>query len=219
MKVPTNLAADGVGWVSGQYVSVSTAQSIPILTPPPVPEQVPLPTPLSSGPFLTTVEPVNVRSGPGTDYPSYGVAPLGTTGEVIGVSEDRNWWEVNLPTNLAPDGTGWISAAYVTVQNVDNVPVVEAPPLPINLESLPAGEDEARLLTVQPVDVRSGPGTGYASYGEMPAGRRGKITGRSSDGNWYEIALPSGISPDGVGWVNAASVVVYNPQEIFVVQP
>ena len=219
VKVPTSLTADGIGWVSGQYVSVSSTQSIPVLTPPPVPEQVPVPPPQSTGPFITTVEPVNVRSGPGTDYPSYGVAPLGTTGEVIGVNADRSWWEVRLPTNLAPDGTGWISAAYVTAQNVDNVPVVAPPPLPSNLEILPPEDSEARLMTVQPVDVRSGPGIGYASYGEMPAGRRGKILGVSSDGTWYEIALPNGIAPDGTGWVDAGYVIVFNTQGVEVVEP
>lgn len=222
ITVPTSTAADGIGWVSAQYVTVSNTQGVPVIAAPPLPEPVTVPAPPAAGPFLTTVEPVNVRSGPGTDYPSYGVAPLGTTAGVIGVSADGNWWEVSVPTNLAPDGTGWISGFYVTTQNVQNVPVIGAPPLPSSLNIAPITppeEVEARLLTIEPVNVRSGPGSQFPSYGMMPADRRARILGETANGRWYEIALPTGIAPDGIGWVTASAVVTFNTQGILVVQP
>jgi uncharacterized protein YraI len=219
VKVPTSVAANGIGWITVQYVNASNTQGVPVITPPPLPEQVTIATPPPTSATVTTVEPVNVRSGPGTDYPSYGVAPLGTTGEAIGVSADGNWWEVSLPTSLAPDGTGWISAFYLTTQNVQNVPVVAAPPLPTSLNIQSPDDNEARLMTIEPVNVRSGPGSQFPSYGVMPAGRRAKILGETANSKWYEIALPTGIAPDGVGWVNASSIVTFNTQGILVVQP
>lgn len=70
---------------------------------------------------------VNVRTGPGTEYPIVGLAPLGTEGEIVGVSEDGKWWVAAV--EAAPNGQGWVAAAYIKVTNTDNVPVIPAPPL------------------------------------------------------------------------------------------
>ena len=39
------------------------------------------------------------------------------------------WWVVALPMDIAPDGMGWVSAAYVTTANIEGVPVIPTPPL------------------------------------------------------------------------------------------
>lgn len=70
---------------------------------------------------------VNVRTGPGTEYPSVGLAPLGTEGEIVGVSEDGKWWVAAV--DAAPNGQGWVAAAYIEATNTDSVPVIPAPPL------------------------------------------------------------------------------------------
>jgi hypothetical protein len=71
---------------------------------------------------------VNVRTGPGTDYPLVGVVSQGTEGEIVGVSEDGQWWVARVST--APNEQGWVAAAYVEATNADNVPVIPAPSLP-----------------------------------------------------------------------------------------
>ena len=38
--------------------------------------------------------------------------------------------ESGLFTDIAPDGQGWVNGRYVEVANVENVPIVPAPPLP-----------------------------------------------------------------------------------------
>ena len=87
-------------------------------------------TPPGTGvPTATTVEPLNVRSGPGTAYYSYGIVPAGTTFEVTGISEDGQWWVVKVPTSVAANGQGWINGNYVETSNVENVPVVPNPPI------------------------------------------------------------------------------------------
>ncbi len=89
-------------------------------------------------PTATVTSPVgaNVRTGPGTQYPGIGVAPLGTTGRVVGVSEDGGWWAVYVPG--APGNQGWVAASTVQVENVENVPVIPAPSPPAQPTPTPA---------------------------------------------------------------------------------
>ena len=54
---------------------------------------------------------VNVRTGPGTDYPIIGIAEQGTEGLVVGKSEDGKWWVAAAPS--APNEHGWVAADYV----------------------------------------------------------------------------------------------------------
>jgi uncharacterized protein YraI len=169
-------------------------------------------------PFITAVEPVNVRSGPSTAYPSYGVVPYGTTAQVIGVSPDYAWWVVSVPTSLAPDGMGWISAYYTTAQNVTNVPVLPLPALPPSVVVETPGEGVARLQTLEAVNVRSGPGNSFSIYGVLGAGKKAKIIGVSPNGRWYEIVVSSSISPSGVGWVTASAVEVFNTDGVPVIE-
>jgi uncharacterized protein YraI len=69
-----------------------------------------------------------VRSGPGSDYPSYGIAPQGSVAEVIGVSADGRWWVIKLPLSFTVGGQGWVSVDSVIRDNIGEMPVVEAPP-------------------------------------------------------------------------------------------
>jgi heat shock protein HslJ len=85
-------------------------------------------TPGSGGPTATTTEPLNVRSGPGTEYYSYGIIPAGTTLEVVGKNAEGTWWAVNIPTTLTSTGVGWVSGDYVVTENTGNVPVLSNPP-------------------------------------------------------------------------------------------
>lgn len=81
-------------------------------------------------PIAEAIDTVNVRTGPSTDYPSYGLAANGDKARILGISEDGLWWVVELPTYVAPDGQGWVSAGYVVATNANDVPVIETPPLP-----------------------------------------------------------------------------------------
>jgi heat shock protein HslJ len=79
---------------------------------------------------------INVRSGPGTQYPVIGFAPFGTTGQIAGRSADRQWWAVVGPNS--PTGYAWVSTTYVQATNAQNVPVIPPPPLPATATPLPA---------------------------------------------------------------------------------
>ncbi len=94
-------------------------------------------SPIAENPDLAPEDPaaemldvINVRSGPGVAYPSYGLAPKGAQAKLLGKSADGTWWVIELPLSIAADGRGWVSAEFVEVKNAEAVPVIEAPPLP-----------------------------------------------------------------------------------------
>lgn len=70
---------------------------------------------------------VNVRTGPGVGYAVVGIAPQGTEGQIVGVSEDGLWWVAHVPA--APNEQGWVATAYIDATNTEDVPVIPAPPL------------------------------------------------------------------------------------------
>ena len=88
------------------------------------------PTPEPGDPVATVTARagVNVRTGPGLNYPMIGTAPYNTELEVVGVSQDSTWWVVNVPAS--PNSQGWVSDEYVQVENGNNVLVVAPPPTP-----------------------------------------------------------------------------------------
>jgi hypothetical protein len=49
------------------------------------------------------------------------------------------------------------------------------------------------------INVRSGPGTDYATVGTLLAGQQATAVGRSPGGDWVEIVFPAG--PGGLAWV------------------
>ncbi len=84
---------------------------------------------------VTAPDGIFLRTGPGTNYPYVGAAPFGETGEIIGVSEDGQWWLAAAPN--MPGGQVWGSAAFIEVQNTEGVPVVQAPALDVTLVDTP----------------------------------------------------------------------------------
>ena len=94
---------------------------------------VDLPAPETTEPTGTVNAPdgIFLRTGPGTNFPSVGAAPLGESGTLIGISQDRAWYVVEAPT--MPDGRVWVAAAFVDAVNADNLPTVPTPALPSTL--------------------------------------------------------------------------------------
>lgn len=174
--------------------------------------EVPIPAP--NTPYAVAATAVNVRSGPSTDFPSYGAAQPGQSAEVLGKSQDAAWWVVRLPTTVSPEGQGWVSAAYVNAYNIDNVPVVQAPPLPPEVAAPTPPPGVVTVVTTEPLNVRAGPGNEFPSYGMVPRGFVFQAVGRSSNGRWVAVNVPTTFSPTGIGWVNAAYLQPFDPTQI-----
>lgn len=69
-----------------------------------------------------------LRTGPGTNFPAVGAAPLGESGRLIGVSADGQWYVAEAPA--LPGGQVWVSAQFVDATGTDGLPVVAAPAAP-----------------------------------------------------------------------------------------
>lgn len=118
---------------------------------------------------------MNVRAGPGTEYPIVGGATLGQEFDVTGKNADGSWWQIDLEGQ-----PGWIFAPYVTAVDTENVPVVAAG----EMEMM---EKRAFVTVNGDMNVRNGPGTNYAVIGPATYGQEYDITGQSEDGEWWRI--------------------------------
>jgi|GEM_PF-979734 len=132
-------------------IATETPTPEPTFTPSPSPEASPEPTATNTlVPTVTTTstpsptpEPVakidetitgliNVRAGPGTDYPT--IAQLEATGQelpVTGRNEDSSWWQISLTDTKSSNSVGWIFGNLVLLSGNDkSIPIAEIPPLP-----------------------------------------------------------------------------------------
>lgn len=86
----------------------------------------PTATPAPAAPQVVAASPVNIRSGPGTNYSVVGSLPPNAPLTVTGRNAEGNWWQVRLPGDQA----GWVAASVVEAQNGTEVAIVQAPPPP-----------------------------------------------------------------------------------------
>jgi len=181
----------------------------------PTPPEITLPTPAPGTPLATALTAINFRSGPGTNYPSYGVAPQGAQGVVVGISEDGGWWvvQVNHP-DLVPEGQAWVSGEYVRTENTESVPVIPSPEPPPIVEVPPPDPNGSIATALDVINLRSGPGTNYPSYGLAQKGAQGAVIGISEDGRWWVVKLPTSLTNTGQGWVSADWVAVQNAGDV-----
>ena len=94
------------GWVSGKYVTIATNDTVNINN-----EDIKI----ADGPAQVTVSELNVRSGPGTNYPVISQVKKGNILAVIAVDNSDNWLKIQFK-----DGTtGWVSRKYVTLPDLE----------------------------------------------------------------------------------------------------
>jgi uncharacterized protein YgiM (DUF1202 family) len=83
-------------------------------------------TPIPVIPQVEAANAVNIRSGPGTNYPIIGSLSPGIPLPVTGRNEAGTWWQVQ-----QEDGTtGWVADSVVEANGVASVSIAQAPPLP-----------------------------------------------------------------------------------------
>ncbi len=183
--------------------------------PPPTPDPgeetaAPVTAPLNA--VLTVGGEMNIRSGPGEEYDRIGGASAGEEFRITGKNEDGNWWQIDFDGEIA-----WIYAPFVTAANAENVPVVGAsmaePPPPAPRSGTAAPQTQGASISVLgDMNVRSGPGTAYDRIGGAAEGETFAITGRSQDGQWWQIDF------DGrSGWIFAPYVLAANVENVPVV--
>ena len=174
--------------------------SIPAATlPPPVPTVAPTIPPIAG---KTTTE-VNVRAGTSTASESLGTVAAFSALQIIGKDASGIWLQV-----LYNEGTGWVRADYVQVEN----PSAEIPV--VGVDSGTGGG--ARGVVLSGVNVRSGPGRDFESLGLLIQNDVVSVLGKDASGGWVKIAYAS--APDGTGWVAAEFLQVNNAEALPVLE-
>jgi hypothetical protein len=64
-------------------------------------------------PYGLTLAQINVRSGPASSFPSYGLIEKKQTVTILGQTLNGLWFQIQYPA--APNGVAWVSSVYVQV--------------------------------------------------------------------------------------------------------
>lgn len=88
---------------------------------------------------------VNARRGPGTDFDILGEVERGEEFEIVGVSQDREWWQIC----CVNDSQAWVTSEFVdTIGMVDSVPVIGPSGEPV-IEQVAAANTPAQPAATQ----------------------------------------------------------------------
>ena len=211
------VAPNGQGWVSAAYLTTSGAEAVPVVPTPPVPPTTEMVPPEPGDPQGIALANVYIRNGPGTNYPAYGIASAGSVGRILGVSQDGAWWVVRVDPTKVGAGYGWVMAQYISASNTQGVQVIANPPpaAPVAPAPPPAGGPVA--TAVDYVNVRTGPGSTYPVLGIASPGASAEVSGKSADGAWWQVKVPTQYVASGFGWVSASYVITSNTDSVPVV--
>jgi hypothetical protein len=100
----------------------------------PLPPESPASVTAENKALVTALVGLNVRTGPGTQYPRLGMLAKGESAEITGRDQFTGWWQIVFISNQGE--RGWVAAGpeFSTATNAGNVPVVAAPPPPVGGE-------------------------------------------------------------------------------------
>jgi hypothetical protein len=111
-------------------------------------------------------------------------------------------------------GYGWTPAAMVQASNADAVPVIAQPDEPVEVQSPAPAEGAPVATAIDYVYVRSGAGTCYAAYGVAAPGAAAEVAGKTADGQWWQVKIPTEIVASGLAWVSAGYVATANTASV-----
>jgi uncharacterized protein YraI len=212
------VAPSGAGWVDADWVTVRNADNVETLPTPPVPATVEMVPPSSDDPQATAIANVYVRTGPAVNYPAYGIADAGASARVIGKSEDGQWWVVRLNPENVGVGYGWVQAQFTQASNVSDVQTIQNPETHASVPPSTPGTSEATATATDYINVRSGPGLNYLVLGVAAPGATGEVSGKSADGAWWQVVIPTQYAVSGYGWVSASYTTTRNTEDVPVVE-
>lgn len=107
-------AVNGKGWVTAQYITTTTTPEVPSLGGDE--------TDSRNGNVAIVQQQINVRSGPGTDFNSLGTLNPEDVVGLIGKDANGVWLQIDFAGG--PEGKGWVNAAFVQAQGVENLPII-----------------------------------------------------------------------------------------------
>jgi hypothetical protein len=124
---PSNWTDNNVFTIVARTVSGDVeAQSLFIYVEEGVPGNAPQAVVTTPGGVVTT-DRLNVRSGPGSEYPAIGKVSLNQEVEISG--KNNGWWRISYL--YAAGDYGWVFGLYIDADDIENVPFIEtAAPAP-----------------------------------------------------------------------------------------
>ncbi len=140
--------------IQGNMLQMRTAEdALAVIMERKVIVDLPEPEPAVPSGRVNAPQGLNIRSGPGVNFPVIGFAEDGDEGEIVGRSADNRWWAAAVSS--APDGIGWVSADFVIASNTENVPVLEVEPPVIVVPTTAATPTPVPLPTATPTPTLS----------------------------------------------------------------
>lgn len=150
-------------------VDEATALPAPIEPPEPTaterPAAEPTPSPATEARLTVNADAVNVRGGPGVDYPLLQVVQQGVAFPIVGKTAAGDWWQVC----CFADQPGWLFGELVNLENtaqvavVTDLPSLPAPAQPVALaapdqpQAPPPADPPSEPPTDAPVDAQAEP--------------------------------------------------------------
>jgi len=110
-------SADGRGWVTAQYVRTVTTPEVPTIGGGDGADP-------NNGNLAVILQKLNIRSGPGTDFNSIGTLNPQDAVNLTGKDANGTWLQIEYPAGAGPEGKGWINAAFVQANGVENLSIV-----------------------------------------------------------------------------------------------
>ena len=112
---------NGLAWVASAVVDFrGDNDQVPVViapvepgAPTPPPTATATPEPIIAGSIQAT-DAINVRAEPSLEGTIVGGLYLDERADVLAVSEDGEWWQIDFPDG--PDGAGWVSVEFVRFQ-------------------------------------------------------------------------------------------------------
>lgn len=156
----------GTGWVAQDWIANQGGS-----TPDPDPGT---PPPSSDGKFTVgdnarVTEGLNMRTGATTGSSVITVLPAGTTGEIVDGPQSANgytWWRIQTGY-----GTGWVVENWISPTGGSS--------------SGPRFSDSDTATVTEPLNLRTGAGTGNSVIAVLPAGSTGQVVDGPQSANGY----------------------------------
>ena len=154
---------------------------------------------------------VPVREGPGDQYAVIAFLENDQAARIIGVSQDKGWWVIDLP--YFTNGRGWVSANKVKVENANNVEVLALETTTPEGAATPG--NGATVMAIANVNVRIGPDVKYMKIGNISKGQTVEVIGVSEDKYWWLVKLPG--TKNVQGWISRDYVVASHTDNVPVI--
>ena len=168
---------------------------------------LPSPTFASETAWLRARTNVQIFEGPGQGYPSVAWLEGDQTSEILGKTDDEQWWAIRLP--YFSEGQGWVSADQVEVHNVGSVKVLTASGIepPASTQANPA-----KAKAIANINIRSGPDLRFRKIGTLDLDQSAEIVGVSTDRFWWLIKVPD--TENLQGWISKDYAVAQNADDV-----